>query len=66
MATFLTKMAPKMTRVLFCGNEFTWSYQFTKEALAKHTDIEVCFGTNLSSMPLPLCAAFTPAAGAQM
>ena len=44
----LGRVTPKMTRVLFCGNEFTWSYHFTKEALAKHADIEVCLRIDVS------------------
>ena len=59
----LPRVTCKMTRVLFCGNEFTWSYQFTKEALAKHADIEVCLNTDLSSILLHLHAECNPVAG---
>ena len=54
MAAYLPRVTPKMTRVLFCGNEFTWSFQFTKEALARHADIEVSLNADLSSIPLQL------------
>ena len=66
MAVCLPRVTSKMTRVLFCGNEFTWSYQFTKEALAKHADVEVWLTADLSSVLLQLHAASTSAAGDQM
>lgn len=33
---------PGRFRVLFCGEEFPWGFEFTRQALADDADIEVC------------------------
>ena len=32
--------APRRLQVLFCGEEFTWGFRFSKEALEAEPDIE--------------------------
>ena len=37
--------APKQLQVLFCGEEFTWGFRFSKEALEAEPDIEASSAT---------------------
>jgi hypothetical protein len=36
-------------RVLFCGEEFPWGFEFTREALRGDADIEVCSSSSAMS-----------------